>query len=381
MPKIHHRSWSIEVTAAVVHERGGPFRVERVELAEPGPGEVLVRVAASGICQTDVHARDGYFPIQYPAVYGHEGAGIVEQTGPGVEKVKPGDHVIMVFPSCGTCVYCVNGKPAYCLAASRLKHSGTRADGSTVMTLNGVPVFSCFFQQSSFASFALATEHSVVKVPEDLPLELLAAFPCGINTGAGAVLNVLRPQPGDPFAVFGSGTVGLAGLMAARVAGCEPIIAVDIHPNRLALARSLGATHVIDAAGSDPVAEIRSITRGLGVRVSLEAAGLPQTLRQAFDCLQPMGICCLLGSSRKGTEVSVGMNHLQNGRTVRGCIQGDSIPAQFIPQLIHLYRAGKLPIEPLVTFYDFTDINQAVADSLAGKTIKPVLRLPNKKDR
>ncbi len=244
----------MEITAAVVHELSGPFHIERVELAEPGAGEVLVRVAASGICQTDVHARDGYFPIRYPAVYGHEGAGIIERTGPGVDKVKPGDRVLMVFPSCGACVHCKSGKPAYCLAAARLKNYGTRADGSTVMSLGGAPIFSCFFQQSSFATFALATERNVVRVPEDMPFELLAAFPCGINTGAGAVLNVLHPNPGDAFAVFGAGTVGLAGLMAARIAGCEPIIAVDLYPNRLALARSLGATHTIDAAHTDPVA-------------------------------------------------------------------------------------------------------------------------------
>jgi aryl-alcohol dehydrogenase len=376
MPKSKHRPIPVEITAAVVHERGGPFHVERLELARPEAGEVLVRVAASGMCQTDVHARDGYFPIQYPAVYGHEGAGIVERTGPGVQKVKPGDSVIMAFPSCGKCVYCTNGKPAYCLEAFRLKQFGTRADGSTVMTLNGAPVFSCFFQQSSFATFALTTERNVVKVPEDAPLELLAAFPCGINTGAGAVLNVLRPQPGDAFAVFGTGTVGLAGLMAARIAGCEPIIAVDIHPNRLALARSLGATQTIDATHSDPVAEIRKVTGGLGVQASLEAAGSPQALRQALDCLRPLGTCCLVGSSRTGTEVKFDMNYLQHGCAVRGCIQGDSIPEQFIPHLIGLYRAGKLPVERLVTFYDFGDINQAVADSIAGKTIKPVLRMP-----
>jgi aryl-alcohol dehydrogenase len=244
------------------------------------------------------------------------------------------------------------------------------------MTLNGAPVYSCFFQQSSFATFALATERNVVKVPEDVPLELLAALPCGVNTGAGAVLNVLRPQPGDGFAVFGIGTVGLAGLMAARIAGCEPIIAVDLHPNRLALARSLGATHTMDAATSGPVVEIRNLTGGLGVRVSLEAAGSPQALQQAMDCLRPLGTCCLVGSSRKGTEARIDMNLLQNGRTLRGCIQGDSIPDQFIPRLIDLYRGGKLPIDRLVTFYDFPDINQAVADSIVGKTIKPLLRTP-----
>ena len=373
MQKNHHRPKPVEVTAAVVHERNGPFHIERVELAEPGVGEVLVRVVATGICQTDVHARDGYFPIQYPAVYGHEGAGIVERTGAGVEKVKPGERVIMVFPSCGTCVYCTSGKPAYCLGAPGLKSLGTRADGSTVMTRNGAPVFSCFFQQSSFATFALATERNVVKVPEDVPLELLAAFPCGINTGAGAILNVLRPQPGDAFAVFGTGTVGLAGLMAAQIAGCAPIIAVDVHPHRLALARLLGATHTINAANSEPVAEIRSATAGLGVSASLEAAGSPPALRQAVDCLKSLGTCCLVGSSRRGTEASVDMNNLQKGLTIRGCIQGDSIPEQFIPHLVDLYRARKLPVEQLVKYYNFADINQAVADSITGKTIKPVL--------
>ena len=196
MDKIDHGPMSIEITAAVVHKQGGAFHIEQVELSGPVAGEVLVRVAASGICQTDVHARDGYFPIRYPAVFGHEGTGIVERIGPGVEKVRPGDRVIMVFPSCGRCVYCTNGKPSYCIEASHLKHVGTRADGSTVMTRHGEPLLSCFFQQSSFATFALATERNVVKVPREVPLELLAAIPCGLNTGVGAVLNVLRPQPG-----------------------------------------------------------------------------------------------------------------------------------------------------------------------------------------
>ncbi len=377
MPNVHNRPSTIEISAAVVYERGGSFQIEQVELAGPGHGEVLVRVAASGICQTDVHARDGYFPIPYPAVYGHEGAGIVESTGPGVEKVRPGDRVIMVFPSCGTCVYCVNRKPAYCLATPRLKYLGTRPDGSTVMSRKGAPIFSFFFQQSSFATFALATERNLVKVTEDLPFELLAALPCGINTGAGAVWNVLQPRPGDSFAVFGTGAVGLASLMVARFAGCDPIFAIDILPNRLTLARSLGATHTINATNSDPVAEIREVTGGVGVRTSLEAAGSPKALRQAVDCLQPMGTCCLVGSSRKGTEAGLDMNYLQNGRMIRGCIQGDSIPEEFIPRLIEQYRAGRLPVEQLVTVYRFEEINQAVGDSIAGKTIKAVLAMPD----
>jgi aryl-alcohol dehydrogenase len=368
-------SSSKEITAAVVHREGAPFQIERVCLAEPGPGEVLVRIKASGICQTDIHARDGYFFSRYPAVYGHEGAGIVERVGSGVEEIKSGDSVIMVFPSCGSCVYCSNGNPAYCLEATHLKFLGTRGDGSTVMTLNGSPVFSFFFQQSSFATYSLTTERNVVKVPGDLPLELLAAIPCGISTGTGAVLNVLKPQPGDAFAVFGTGTVGLAALMAAQISGCEPIIAVDAYSNRLEIADSLGATHTINAVHSDPVAAIRKITGGRGVQSSLEAAGSPQTLQQALDCLKPMGSCCLVGSTRKGTEASINMNTLQNGRTVRGCIQGDGLPQQFVPRLISLYRSGKLPIEKLVHFYRLADINQAIADSMSGKTIKPVVRM------
>ena len=310
MHKIDHGPIPMEITAAVVHERGGPFHIERVELAGPEAGEVLVRVAASGICQTDVHARDGYFPIRYPAVYGHEGAGIVERTGPGVEKVKPGDRVIMVFPSCGTCVYCTSGKPAYCLAASRLKQSrDPRRRVNRDDPQRGAGVSAASSSSHRLPPSRWRPNATWSRFRRTCRLNLLAAFPCGINTGAGAVLNVLRPQPGDAFAVFGTGTVGLAGLMAARIAGCEPIIAVDLHPNRLALARSLGATHTINAAHSDPVAEIRNVTGGLGVRASLEAAGSPQALRQAVDCLQPLGTCCLVGSSRKGTEAKVDMNH------------------------------------------------------------------------
>jgi aryl-alcohol dehydrogenase len=272
-------------------------------------------------------------------------------------------------------VYCTNGNPAYCVEAARLKFLGTREDGSTVMTRNGSPVFSFFFQQSSFATYSLATERNVVKVPADLPLELLAALPCGISTGAGAVLNVLRPQTGDAFAVFGTGTVGLAALMAARISGCEPIIAVDVHSNRLKIARSLGATHTINAADSDPVTAILDITGGRGAQMSLEAAGSPRTFTQALDCLKPMGTCCLVGSSRRGTLATINMNTLQNGRTVRGCIQGECLPKDFIPRLIDLYRNGKMAIETLVTFYPFSGINEAVADSISGKAVKPVVRI------
>jgi aryl-alcohol dehydrogenase len=355
-------------------ERSGRWSLEALDLADPAPHEVIVRVVASGICQTDVHARDGFFPLPWPAVYGHEGAGVVARVGAAVTEVAPGDHVIMANPSCGACANCREGYEAYCAHNRRIKVSGVRLDGSVALRRGEAPVYGSFFQQSSFATFSLATERNVIKVPRDAPLDVLAAFPCGVNTGAGAVTNVLRPRPGDSLAVFGAGTIGLAGLMAAKIAGCDPIIAVDVFDNRLALARELGATHGIDAGRADVAAEVRRIAGG-GVRFSLEAAGVPAALRAAVDALAPRGTCCLVGSARDGVEAALEMRTLQQGRVVRGCIQGESVVKDFLPQLVDLYRAGQLPVDRLVRHYEFAAINQAVADMLAGATIKAVLNI------
>jgi aryl-alcohol dehydrogenase len=243
------------------------------------------------------------------------------------------------------------------------------------MRRDGVPVYGSFFQQSSFATHALTPARNAVKVRRDAPLDFLGPLGCGLQTGAGAVLNVMKPEAGESFAVFGAGSVGLAGLMSARLAGCDPIIAVDIRANRLELARSLGATHTIDDARDDAVAKIREITDG-GARFTLETSALPPVFRQAVDCLLTRGTCVLVGSARRGTEVSFEMSTMQAGRIVRGVIQGDSRPDQFIPQLVDLFVAGRFPIDRLVTFYDFAAINQAAADAVNGTTIKPVLRMP-----
>jgi aryl-alcohol dehydrogenase len=367
----------VRVTAAVVEARGEPFRLEPLELADPGPDELLVRVVASGICQTDVHGRDDYFGIPYPCVFGHEGAGIVERVGAAVRRVAPGDRVMMYSPACGECAACRRKLPGYCASARQIKFSGRLRDGRAPFRRGGEEIRGAFFQQSSFATYALATETNVVKVPRELPLDLAAAFPCGINTGAGAVLNALRPQAGSSIAVFGCGAVGLAAVMSARIAGCASIVAVDLRDNRLGLARRLGATHVVDARSGDPVAAIRAAAHGRGVDYSLEAAGDPRALRQAVDCLAPLGVCCLVGSARTGTEVALDMVGIQLGRTVRGCIQGDAPGDEFLPALIEHWCAGRLPVEPLVTRYNFADINRAVADSLAGRTVKAVLRIGN----
>jgi aryl-alcohol dehydrogenase len=368
----------MQIEAAVVREKSGPFAIEPVELCAPRPDEVVVRVVASGMCATDLHGRDGYYASPYPSVYGHEGAGIVHAVGSAVRTLKPGDHVVMSYPWCGECPNCEDGRHSYCLHTSTLKWRGTRIDGSTLMSRDGAPIFSAFFQQSSFGTFALTQERYAVRVRDDAPLELLGPLACSGQTGAGAVLNVMRPRPGDSFAVFGVGAVGLSALMAAKIAGCDPIIAVDIHDRRLALARELGATHAFNhAACGDVVGEIHKIAPG-GLRFSTDTSALPAVSREAIEALMPGGLCVLLGSSRAGTDVSFDMRFLQFGRVVRGVVQGDSVPKEFIPKLVDFIMAGKFPIEKIITFYDFADINRAAADAAAGATIKPVLRMPER---
>jgi aryl-alcohol dehydrogenase len=364
------------ITAAVARERFGPFSIEEVELEAPRPDELLVRVVASGMCQTDQHGRDGYYNTPLPAVFGHEGAGIVEAVGGGVTGFAPGDHVVMSFPSCGVCPNCRRSMPAHCVDNFDLKMRGTRADGSTLMRQNGAPIYSAFFQQSSFATHAIANQRFAVKVHADAPLDLLGPLACSGQTGAGAVLNSIRPEPGDALAVLGVGAVGLFALMAAKIAGCDPLIAVDIHADRLALARELGASHVIDHTGrADIVSEIRTIA-GRGVRFSIETSAQPGVLREAVESLMPGGTCVLLGSARHGTEVSLDMPFLQFGRTVRGVIQGESEPQTFIPRLVDLLMQGRMPVERLIRHYPLAEINRAASDSSEGRTIKPVLRMP-----
>jgi aryl-alcohol dehydrogenase len=365
----------MQVTAAVVRERSGPFVIDTLELTDPRPDEVLVRVVASGMCATDLHGRDGYYATPYPCVFGHEGAGVVEAVGSGVSTIAIGDHVIMSFPWCGNCANCRCDMHSHCQQSFAWKFSGTRPDGSTLLGKNGTPVYSAYFQQSSFSSHAIANERFVVKVRKDAPLDLIGPFACSAQTGAGAVFNSMKPKPGDSFAVFGVGAVGLSGLMASKSAGCDPIIAVDIHDSRLELARELGATHTINhTARRDVVGEIRKIT-GEGVRFSLETSAQPSVFREAVEALMPAGTCVLLGSARSGTEVTFDMAFLQFGRVVHGVIQGESHPKEFIPQLVDLLMQGKMPVERMISFYDIADINRAAQDSASGATIKPVLRM------
>jgi aryl-alcohol dehydrogenase len=366
----------MKITAAMVPARSAPFQIETLDLTDPRPDELLVEVAASGLCATDLHGRDGYYPMPYPAVFGHEGAGTVRAVGSAVTEFKPGDRVLMAYPWCGDCPNCRTQRQTYCLHAGDLKHGGTRADGSTLHSKDGEPVYSAFFQQSSFGSFTIANERFAVKLTNDVPLDVVCALACGGQTGAGAVLNVMKPKAGDSIVVFGVGAVGLSSLMAAKIAGCDPVIAVDVHAHRLKLARELGATHTINHSGRTDVAdEIKKLT-GLGARYSVETSALAPVFREAVDCLMPAGMCVLLGTARSGTDVSFEMPVLQNGREVRGVIQGDSVPKQFSPILAGHIANGRFPVEKMITYYDLADINRAADDAAAGRTIKPVLRMP-----
>ena len=365
----------MEIKAAVVFEPSGPFRIEQLELDEPRDDEVLVRIVAVGICHTDLAGRDGHLPIPPPpSVFGHEGAGVIERVGRRVTKVKPGDHVVLAWDYCGTCPSCKSGNELYCLNFFLHNFHGARPEGTTTLRMDDQVVHGSFFCQSSFADFALANERNVVKVRDDVPLEILGPMGCGVMTGAGAVMNSLRPRPGASIAVFGVGPVGMSAVLGAVVCGCTTIIAVDIHAERLEMARELGATHTINANEVDPVEAIRDMTGG-GAEFSLECVGNPKVLRQAVDVLPRLGVCGLLGVVPPGTEVALDMDLIMNGRTVKGILGGDAIPDLFIPKLIELYRQGRLPYDRLITFYPFEDINQAVEDMEKGRVVKPVLRL------
>lgn len=361
----------MRVRVAAIEAKAGPFVFRDAEMDEPRSDEVLVRIVASGICQTDAHVRSQGYETPLPIVLGHEGAGVVERVGAGVQRVKPGDRVAMSYPSCGRCDHCLGGHPAYCVHNLRLSFGGARLDGSNAFHdgLHGH-----FFAQSSFATYSLATERNVVQVPDDVPLELMGPLGCGFQTGAGAVLNVLGVHAGASLLVLGTGAVGLAAIMAARVVGADPIIAVDISDERLALAQELGATHGINGKAEDVKSRVLEITRG-GADYVIELTGQPRMLAIAVEASAQRGTTGLIGASAAGAEAPIDMTTLLNGRSLRGIIQGDAIPQLFMPKLIGLYKAGRFPFDKLIRFYEFEDIEQAFSDSKQGLTVKPVLRI------
>lgn len=358
--------------AAVTHGKGQPFQIEDISIERPKTGEVLIRMVASGMCHTDLIVRDQHFPVPLPAVLGHEGSGVVELVGDGVTSIKPGDHVVLTFSSCGTCSSCHNAKPYACETFFGLNFGGKMVDGSHRLHVSGQKI-STFFGQSSFAYYSVCSERNVVKVPNDVALDILGPLGCGIQTGCGAVFNKLKPEAGSSVAIFGCGSVGLSAIMAAKLVRCTRIIAVDVQDNRLELAKELGATHVINPHRSNPLEEIYKIAEK-GVNYSLETSGRAEVLRQAVDCLAVLGTAAVIGAPPLGTEVSLDIKTLRSERTVTGVVEGSSVPHTFIPQLVELYKNGLLPIDKLITFYSLEEINQASEDMEKGISIKPVIK-------
>ena len=364
-----------EIKAAVVRKKGGPFQIETLALDEPRLDEVLIRIVATGMCHTDMVARDQLYTVPLPVVLGHEGAGVVEQVGSNVKKIAAGDHVVLTYMWCDHCTPCLRGDLTYCANFYALNFGGAREDGSTATQDKQGSVHDHFFGQSSFGTFTLAHERNVIKVPNNAPLELLGPLGCGIQTGAGAVMNALNVKPGASFAAFGGGAVGLSAVMAARVAGATTIISVDVVPSRLALAKELGATHTVNSHETDPVEAVRKITGG-GTDFTLESSGRPVVLRQAIDALAIRGTCGIVGAPALGTEASFDVNGVMTtGKRIIGIIEGDSVPDLFIPSLVELYTQGRFPFDKLVKFYNLDQINQAAEDSEKGITIKPIIRL------
>ena len=357
--------------AAVTFGKGEAFSIEEVQLEPLKPGEILIKLAGSGICHTDLSAKEQHLPCKLPAVLGHEGSGIVEQVGSDVKRVKPGDHVVMTYHSCGECEPCLEAKPYACDEFFSLNIQGNSLDGSSKIKI-GDQSLTTFFGQSSFAQHAIVSERNVVKVPKDVPIEILGPLGCGILTGAGAVFSKLQPKAGTSVAVFGCGAVGLSALMASKVAGCTEIIAIDIQDSRLELAKELGATTTINSLKEDVLEKIFSITKK-GVHYSLETTGRAEILRQSVDCLRSLGTAAVIGAPPIGTEVSLDVKTIRQERTITGVIEGSSNPQTFIPMLIDLYKKGMFPFDKLNVYYSLEEINQACEDAKNGKAIKPVI--------
>jgi aryl-alcohol dehydrogenase len=367
----------MKIEAAVTRSKSAPMSLETIELESPRMDEILVKLVATGICHTDIAMRDQSYPVPQPIVLGHEGAGIVVAVGSAVGKVKPGDRVVMTFNSCGHCPSCTDHAPTYCYEFFGYNFAGSRPDGSSPLSKDGKSIHGNFFGQSSFASHALCHERNVVKVPDHVPLELLGPLACGIQTGAGGIINSLKVGMGQTLAVFGVGSVGLSAVMAARLVGAATIIAVDLNESRLKLARELGATHAINAGAANAVEEIRGLTGGAGVDFTFESTGIIPVLRQAIDALAPRGTCGFVGASPAGSEIAVNVTDIMTaGRKIHGIVEGDSNPDLFIPRMIEFYKQGRFPFDKLIRFYPFAEINTAIHDSENCKAVKPVVRFP-----
>lgn len=362
----------MQVRAAVLRSGSGPFTVEDLELEDPRSDEVLVRMVASGMCHTDLLARE--LPPEFftgPQVYGHEGSGVVEAIGADVDGLSVGDHVVLSFNHCDSCAACAAGRLPYCFRLSEYNMSGARPDGTrSFVDADGDSIGSHFFGQSSFASHSVVAANSVIKVDPSHDLTLLGPLGCGVQTGAGAILNTLDVQPGSSVVITGAGALGLSAVMAAKVADAGTIVAVDRHASRLELATKYGATTTISGDPAEITAGILEATGG-GADYAFDTTGNAPVVRAAYEGLNNLGT---LGMAGVGFgDITFDFLSMIGGRTITGVMEGDSTPSEFIPRLAQLNADGEFPFHELITKYPLDQVNDAEAASADGSVIKPVL--------
>lgn len=368
----------MKTEALVLAAKDAPFVLQEVELGEPESNEVLVKVVACGLCHTDLCIQNGAFPSPFPTVVGHEGAGIVVSVGSGVTRVSPGDSVLLSFSSCTACAHCKAGHPAGC--TTWIEHNFGRhrnaavKDTPVVTSLSGEPIAATFFGQSTFARHAVVLESSCVVVPNDTDLKLLAPLGCGLQTGAGGVINKLRPKEDESIAIYGMGAVGTAALFAAAYLKVGTIIAVDLVDSRLEFALAHGATHAFNGRDPDLVSKIRDATVGIGSRYGVEATGNTRVLKSAWEALSNFGFLLSIGTPGPGHQPPFDIHEaVCNSKSYGGISEGDSNPPEFIPFLMKLYKEGKFPIDKITEFYPVERFDEAVHAMHSGAVIKPVI--------
>ena len=356
--------------AAVLYEYGAPLVIEELELDPPREGELLVRMAASGVCHSDLHTARGIHPTAVPTVLGHEGAGVVEEVGPGVTHVEPGDHVMLTWlPYCGRCRQCRRGRPNRCEEVAW--YDTTLADGTCRLHKDGHRIH--HYNTSSFAERSVVPAQTAIPVDPDLPLTELALMGCAVMTGVGAALNTAGVRPGDTAVVVGCGGVGLNVVQGCAIGGATTIVAVDIVQSKLELARELGATHAVDAGVEDPIESVRDLTGG-GADYAFEALGSPQTIELALQLTGRGGQAILVGMAPPDARIPVDALTLTvEERAVRGCWYGSCLPLRDFPILVDLYRSGRLRLDPLITRCSLEDVNEAFRQIEAGSTARSVI--------
>lgn len=365
----------MDIKAAVATAPDQPFEIRNLQLGKPKANEILVRIKGVGICHTDLAAKMGLMPPEHPSVLGHEGSGIVETIGSDVTSVKPGDHVVLSFASCGSCSRCTHDSPAYCETWPILNVIGTRADGSPTVMDGDTPVSAHFFGQSSFATHALTYEANTVRVDPELPIELLGPLGCGIQTGAGTIMHALNAEEGSSVAIYGGGSVGLSAVLGAAVQKCGTIILVEPTESRRKLALELGATHVIDPTSENVTEEILKITT-FGVNYGFDTTGISAVIEQALAVLAPRGELALVGIPPNPEAPMPTFNPgdlMATGKKIRGIIEGEVDPLKFIPTMLEHYAAGNFPFDRLIKTFPFDQINEAIDAQHKGECIKAVL--------